>query len=217
MRLLKISLPVFLVFLFAMVGLACYFVPHKAVFDFISEAQVWQKIIYTVTIFMGVYSLLAVHYHKIKRQQKGWGYSGVVFFFFSLLTVFALYNNGAGPLKAQTTAYDGVRWSYDAFIQPIGAMVYAMLGFFICSAAVRTLRAKTLEAGVLLAAALIVMLGQVPIGRMLWDKVPVISGWLLDVPNMAVKRAVGFGMCVGGVGMSLRIMFGIERSYLGGD
>ena len=74
---------------------------------------------------------------------------------------------------------------------------------------------RTWRVGVLVAA-LIVMLGQVPISALIWDRIPWASGLLLDVPNMAVKRAILFGICVGSVGTSLRVMFGIERSYMGG-
>ena len=69
----------------------------------------------------------------------------------------------------------------------------------------------------LLVAAVIVMLGQVPLAEVFSERIPALSGWLLDVPNMAVKRAILFGICLGSVGTSLRVMFGIERSYMGGE
>ena len=69
-------------------------------------------------------------------------------------------------------------------------------------------------AAVLLIAAAIVMLGRVPIGKMMWDKIPELSDWLLNVPQLAAKRGIYIGAYLGGVVMSLRIILGIERTYL---
>jgi len=51
---------------------------------------------------------------------------------------------------------------------------------------------------------------------MIWSKIPVISEWIMQVPNQAGQRAVMIGAAMGVVATSLRMIFGIERSYLGG-
>jgi len=49
-----------------------------------------------------------------------------------------------------------------------------------------------------------------------WDTFPRAADWLMEYPNMAVKRAIFLGISLGAISQSLRVLFGIERSYLGG-
>ena len=70
----------------------------------------------------------------------------------------------------------------------------------------------------LLAAAVIVMVGRTS----LWGYIPYIgkyfpawTNWLMFVPNLAAKRGIYLGMALGGLATSLKIILGIERSYLG--
>ncbi len=39
----------------------------------------------------------------------------------------------------------------------------------------------------------------------------------MDYPNLAAQRGIMLGISLGGISQSLRILFGIERSYLGGQ
>jgi len=42
-------------------------------------------------------------------------------------------------------------------------------------------------------------------------------GWIMDVPNLAGQRAIMIGISLGVISMSLRIILGVERTYLGQD
>ena len=55
-----------------------------------------------------------------------------------------------------------------------------------------------------------------PLGQFLlpwtWD----VTQWLMNVLNSAVRRAILIGVSMGAIALSLKIILGIERSYLGG-
>lgn len=110
----------------------------------------------------------------------------------------------------------GYKWMFDNVVVPLDATMFALLAFFMASAAYRTFRARTPEATVLLLVAIIVMLGRVPIGEMFYKHMPQVSEWFLLVPTVAAKRGILFGVALGGIATSLRIILGIERSHLGG-
>jgi hypothetical protein len=98
------------------------------------------------------------------------------------------------------------------------------------SAAYRAVRIKSWEAGLLLAAAIIVLLGQVPM-----EQIPFVGKFIacgsikgistfeylksiiLDFPNTAAKRGIIIGIALGGLATSIKIIFGIERPYMGGQ
>jgi hypothetical protein len=108
-------------------------------------------------------------------------------------------------------------WLYDHLFAPANATMFALLAFFIASAAFRAFRARNTEAALLLAASILVMIGRVPIGRALSERLPEISDWIVEIPNNAGRRAIIIGAALGGIGTSLRVILGLERSHLGRD
>jgi len=65
-------------------------------------------------------------------------------------------------------------------------------------------------------AAVIVMMGRVPLGEYLLPISGDLSSWILNVLNASVRRAILIGVSLGAVALSFKIIFGVERSYLGG-
>ena len=104
---------------------------------------------------------------------------------------------------------------YNMVNSPLASTMFALLAFFIASAAFRAFRARNVEATLLLVTAVLMMIGRVSIGEYVWSGFPAFTEWLLDVPNLAAKRAIAIGVGLGAVSTALKIILGIERSYLG--
>jgi hypothetical protein len=114
----------------------------------------------------------------------------------------------------------------------MSATMFSLLAFFIASAAFRAFRIRTVEAGLLAIAALIVMLGRVPLGDLLSDwllqlkwlpgvphtlHLSSIQEWIMNVPQNSAKRAILIGAALGVMATGLRVILGIERAYLSGE
>jgi hypothetical protein len=100
------------------------------------------------------------------------------------------------------------------------ATMFAMLAFYIASAAYRAFRARNPEATLLLITATLVMLWRIPMGeaflRLFSDSLPnYINTFVMNGANLAVQRGILIGAALGAASMSLRIMLGIERTYMG--
>ncbi len=108
-------------------------------------------------------------------------------------------------------------WLYDHLFAPANSTMFALLAFFIASAAFRAFRARNSEAALLLGAAILVMIGSVPIGRAIWDGFPDIKTWIIEYANTAGRRAIIIGAALGAIATSLRVILGLERSHLGSD
>ncbi|MBO7434591.1 hypothetical protein J6U76_01150 [bacterium] len=155
----------------------------------------------------------------MRNFLKNAGYSAVFLIFLAVMIVCAL--------KGQTDEARGTGWKttfdflFNAIQAPMGSAVFSMITFYMISAAYRSFKVRSLEAGFLMAAAIVCMVGQMPIGELLaslvpesWKllQLPWLSGKLLSVLNAAAYRAVLIGTLIGSVAISLRIWLGLDNS-----
>lgn len=117
-------------------------------------------------------------------------------------------------LSSGTTVQQLYSLLYEGVFTQLGAAMFALLGVYIASAAFRAFRIRTVESALMMTAALVVMLGQISLGRMVSDQLPELRQWLLEVPNSAAFRAIRLGAAVAGLMLAIRMWLSIEsRSF----
>lgn len=205
---MRLFLPLVITFICGIVMILHFFIPHRPISTIGDGLTDWYMIVASAAIFLGAANLVQVHVHRINTKARNWQYSPVVLTGFLVMMVAGLVWG-----VEESLPFD---YMFQTMVVPMGATMFSLLAFFVASAAFRAFRASNWRATLLLASAFIVMLGRVPIGGMIWKQIPLISEWMMQVPNMAGQRAVMIGAALGVVATSLRMIFGIERSYLGG-
>jgi hypothetical protein len=123
---------------------------------------------------------------------------------------------GAGVFGGITegTIFD---WFFVNTFTPMQATMFALLAFFIASAAFRAFRVRTVQAALLAITAVLVMIGRVPIGETIWKSFPDFTEWIMNVPQLAGKRAILIGAALGAIATGLKVITGLERTYMGQD
>jgi hypothetical protein len=185
-------------------------------------------IIAVFAFFLGGGNLVRIHFNRVYQKRHDWEFSIVTLIGFAVMLAFGLLKLGnPGGIESDVTApnsWFGIVFS--SVITPLSSTMYALLAFFVASASYRAFRAKNREATILLVAAFIILLGQTVIGTVatMWVpeefsllQIPNMAIWIMSSPNLAGQRAILIGIGLGVVSMGLRIILGIERTYLGED
>ena len=215
-------IPLILVLLTGLFGAFAFFVPHGAVqaVDEVMRNDV-QRILAAFSLVLGVGSIVQHHMVKIQRKATFWQYSWITLVALLLTAIIGVFGgidpNRPGILPTHIGGFSfHIQTIYSNMMVPLAATMFSMLAFFMSSAAYRAFRARTFEATLLLIAAFILMLGAVPLGRLIHRELPSFAEWILAVPNTASKRGILFGVALGSLATSLKIIIGIERGWLGG-
>lgn len=209
---MKLRLPLILCFLCGIFMIVQFFVPpFTGVYDKLLN---WVMIISIPALVIGLTSLIKLHYTRIIRKTPNMPYSIVAFIAMIAMALMGLIG-GTGEKT-------GFEWMFKNIQVPMQATMFSLLAFYIASAAYRAFRARTLEATLMLVTAVIVMLARVPIGNFLWHLImpdsnlpEQVSSWILNVPSMAARRGIILGISLGAIATSIKIILGIERSYMG--
>ena len=212
---MRTTLPLIISFIVGFFMLGEFFVPHWRYQMGKGYILEFGSLLASAAFLLGIVNLVQVNLPKVMNKEKDWPYKALMLGSMVVTLVFGL-------AEGMQRNDDGMayKWIFDHLLIPLNATMFSLLAFYIASAAFRAFRARNLDATVLLAAACIVMLARVPLGAQLpfiGEPLTILMTWIMDVPNVAARRAIFAGAAIGAIATGLRIVLGIERSHLGGD
>ncbi|HEB60540.1 MAG TPA: hypothetical protein ENJ06_01825 [Phycisphaeraceae bacterium] len=228
---MKRTIPLFITAAGGFILVFAYFIPYTQ--DWGEKTLVWFDVIASFAMILGGGNLLRVHLQKVSDRDKGWAYSVVTLVSFIIMLIIGFGKVGVHPQEAfpgnpWSGSYREIGspfwWGYEYALKPLTATMFSMLAFYIASAAFRAFRAKNFEAILLLGTAFIILLGRTAAGVALTGWLPeYLSGlrlenltiFIMKTFNTAGNRAIMIGIALGIASMSLKVLLGVDRSYLG--
>ncbi|MCZ6836597.1 MAG: hypothetical protein O7G85_12545 [Planctomycetota bacterium] len=230
---MKRTVPLIITALGGFVLIVAYFLPSTLTWG--ENAAVWFDVLAAIAFILGGGNLLKIHLKKTSDKVSGWGYSVIVLVAFIVTLTAGLLKIGVNPNEQFPNypfsgVYDQVGsvfwWCYEYGFKPLTASMFAMLAFYVASAAFRAFRAKNFEAMLLLGTAFIILLGRTFTGVLMTDFIPDdsffaglkfenLTVYIMQVFNTAGNRAIMIGIALGVASTSLKVLLGVDRSYLG--
>ncbi|MBS1721761.1 MAG: hypothetical protein JSS66_02010 [Armatimonadetes bacterium] len=209
------------------------------------------NILTTILLGLGIYSLLRIHLSKIVKRQADSPFSIVLIVSMLAITLVGYmdwYMREFSVAGKEGKLQEMVNWTpinfaqnllFDGFLQQMDSAMFSMIAFFILSAAYRAFRIRSVEATVLMASALILMISLLGGIVFAWNhgvanmaagmhiplanpeineagylnnlKITSAAGWLRNTLQVPALRAVDFGIGLGALAMGLRLWLGLEK------
>lgn len=202
------QIPLIVCFSFGVVMFLQYFSNHTVARTMnLAILDYWQ-IIFAFTLLLGVVSYIKVNMTKISRGIDR------PFLIVGLLGMISM------PIMALIwgiKADSPFMWMFENVQAPMASTVFALLAFFVASASFRGFRARSAQASILLGAALIILLSRSNLPIPYAEHLSEFADWIRNYPSMSARRAILIGIGLGSLTTSLRVILGIERTWLGGE
>ena len=221
---MKRQVPIMLAILASVIPVLAFLLPAEGLNHLNQGLDEWMVIIASFALLLGFVSMVQVNLHKVRRRSKGWIFGLITLAAFALMASFGLLGGqGTRTLADGTTRLEPFSWLFQYMYSPLQSTMFSLLAFYVASASYRAFRVRNVEATLLLVGAVIIMLGRVPLGQLVLPgieslgipSVEDVAEWIMKYPNTAGQRGVIIGAALGAASMSIRVMIGIERPYLG--
>lgn len=202
------KLPLLICFISGLIMFLQFFVAHKISSTLNQTFLEYWQIIFAFALVLGVVGYINRNVSQLKvKEDRFIKLTGLIGMF--SMPILALI----WGIKADTPFI----WIFENIQAPMQSTVFALLAFFVASASFRGFRARSLPASILLGSALIILLSRSNIGGVFSDQLPEIADWIRNYPAMSARRAILIGIGLGSLTTSLRVILGIERTWLGGE
>lgn len=215
--------------------------------DAVSVVGDFYNILVTMLLGLGVFSVLRIHLRKLFKQQQDWGFSLVLLVSIVVMVTFGYLNwhsklGENGSKLALEANWGFVNYAqnllFDGMLQTMDAAMFSLIAFYILSAAYRAFRIRSVEATILLATALIVILSLMGLAASFWGmpidamshhivvngqsvpdpgsfvqnfRLENISKWLTDALQTSSLRGIDFGIGIGALAMGMRLWLSLDR------
>ena len=169
-----------------------------------------QNIGVVIAAFAGVLAALNIlffHTRKIQRQSRGWVYSACLLAMFILTIVIGI------PFGTKNPNY---MWIQMNVYTPTSAAVWGIMGFYYVAACYQVFRVRNVEALILFASAIIVVLNNAPAFAAAWPPINDLAAWLQNIPGTSGIRGCYITVGIGLVALALRVMLQKEKGFFAG-
>lgn len=167
----------------------------------------WVIILAGAATLVGIFNLITVHTDKIRRREKGSGYSALLVIGLVASLLFGM---------ALRPEHEVMRVMMNGIIIPVEAALMGLLIISLLYAAIRLLRRRAdVMSIVFLVTAALLILGSatLPFGNI--PVIDVFSRWVNQVWSLGGARGILIGVALGALTTGLRVLFGTDRPYGG--
>ncbi len=122
--------------------------------------------------------------------------------------------------RAMGKIYGELLMGLDGLFTALSSAMFSLLALYIATAAYRAFRIRSGEAALMMFTALLVMMGQIPIGGEILDGllakcgldcgIAGVRGWIMKYINAAAFRGIAFGAFIAMLAMGIRVWLSME-------
>ncbi len=166
----------------------------------------WTGILAAGAMLVGGISVL-LRYGSLVSKGEGSSWYAIIV----IISTLIMFVSGI-PIPALEPAY---QWMNTVVRDPVNLAAYAMVFFFITSAAFRSFKIRSLDTALMVIAAFFAFIMNAPMASAISPMLVAPGEWLASVPLFAVRRATTISSYMGIFLLWLRATLGMEKRSLG--
>ena len=204
----RVLIPVLIVAFSGGVMIAEYFLSPEIFSVLGTELKKLGVLVFSMSMIVGLVGVTLNAVRKISQRTQGeWYYNiWLLALLYSWIIVGLIY----------TPTHEFYQFLFDNFITALYQSMLALPALSLFVAIYRSYKVKASINSILLTLSfLLVLIAGAPLGEAIWPGFSPIRTWIINVPSASAERALIITMALGVIGLSLRTILGIEKTWLG--